>query len=47
MSDNANDRMKMLSLSRTKRFFPYDEGQEGGEVYLVINPEQRRPAGLL
>ncbi len=35
MSDDAND-MKMLSLSRTKSFFPYEEGQEGGELYLVI-----------
>lgn len=43
MSDNADDRMKMLSLNRTKTFFPYDEGQEGGEVYLVLaqNTEDR------
>ena len=36
MSDNADDRMKMLSLNRTKTFFPYEEGHEGGEVYLVL-----------
>lgn len=36
MSDNADDRMKMLSLNRTKTFFPYDEGQEGPEMYLVL-----------
>ncbi|HUJ68073.1 MAG TPA: sigma-70 factor domain-containing protein, partial [Syntrophorhabdales bacterium] len=33
----------MLSLRRAGRFFSYEEGQEGGELYLVIgkSPEER------
>lgn len=46
MSDNADDRMKMLSLNRTKTFFPYDEGQEGREVYLVLSQNAEERAGL-
>jgi RNA polymerase primary sigma factor len=38
--------MKMLSLNRTTRFFPYDEGQEGGEVYLVIAPGSEERTGF-
>lgn len=43
MSENADDRMKTLSLRRAERFFSYEEGQEGGELYLVIgkNSEER------
>jgi len=36
MSDNADDSMKMVSLRRAERFFSYEEGHEGGELYLVI-----------
>ena len=36
----------MLGFSRAKRFFPYDEGQEAGEIYLVMAPA-RRGAGRL
>ncbi len=46
MSDNADDRMKMLSLNRAKTFFPYDEGQEGGEVYLVLTPASEERTGF-
>ena len=42
MSDNAEDRMKMLSLNRTEMFFPYDEGQDGGDVYLTLTPSEDR-----
>jgi len=43
MSENADDSMKMLSLHRAGRFFSYEEGQESGELYLVIgkNSEER------
>ena len=46
MSDNADDRMKMLSLRRAEGFFSYEEGQEGGELYLVIGKTAEERAGL-
>ena len=46
MSDNANDRISMLSLNRGRRLFPYDEGQEGGEVYLVLTPSSEDRTGF-
>jgi RNA polymerase primary sigma factor len=46
MSDKADDRMKMLSLNRTKTFFPCDEGQEGGEVYLVLAQSTEERTGF-
>ena len=46
MSDNADDSMKMLSLRRAEGFFSYEEGQEGGELYLVIGKTSEERAGL-
>ena len=42
MSDDMDSRMKMLGFSPARRFFPYDEGREVGEVYLMM----RRPARI-
>ena len=38
MSDDMDSRMKMLGFNRAKRFFPYDEGREVGEIYLIMAP---------
>ena len=38
MSDNSNERMKVLGLGRARRFFSYDDGQEAGELCLIITP---------
>jgi RNA polymerase primary sigma factor len=46
MSDNADSRMKTLSLNRAKTYFPYDDVQEGGEVYLVLTPSTEDRTGL-
>jgi RNA polymerase primary sigma factor len=46
MSDNADDSLKMLSLRRAERFFSYEEGQEGGELYLVIGKSSEERTGL-
>jgi RNA polymerase primary sigma factor len=39
MSDNADNRMKLLGLDRTKGFYSYDEGRERNELYLMIGRE--------
>jgi len=46
MSENADDSMKMLSLHRAERFFSYEEGQESGELYLVIGKSSGERAGF-
>ncbi len=46
MPENMNDRMKMLGLSRARRFFTYDEGQEG-EIYLMITNNSEDQASFL
>jgi RNA polymerase primary sigma factor len=38
MSDNSNERLKVLGLGRAKQFFSYDEGQEPAEICLIITP---------
>jgi RNA polymerase primary sigma factor len=38
MSDDRDSRMKMLGFDRAERFFPYDEGREVGEFYLLMAP---------
>ncbi len=38
MSDDMDTRMEMRGFNPAKRFFPYDEGQEIGEVYLMMAP---------
>ena len=38
MSDDMDSRMKMLGFNPTRRFFPYDEGREMGEVFLMMAP---------
>jgi RNA polymerase primary sigma factor len=45
MSDNAEDRMKMLSLNRTDMFFLCDESPES-EVYLMLTPVVEERAGF-
>ncbi|MGD0228944.1 MAG: RNA polymerase sigma factor RpoD [Syntrophorhabdales bacterium] len=43
MSDNINNRMRILGFNGAKRFFSYDEGQEAGEIFLMIaQPEEDR-----
>ncbi len=46
MSDDMDSRMKMLGFNRAKRFFPYDEGREAGEVYLMMAPAGEDQAGF-
>jgi RNA polymerase primary sigma factor len=43
MSDNVDLRMRLLGLKSAKRFFAYDEGQDGDDVYLSFaqNPEDQ------
>ena len=46
MSEDMENRVKMLGFSGAKRFFPYDEGQEVGDFYLVMAPAGEEQAGF-
>lgn len=37
MPDDANNRVKMTSLNRSKKYFTYEETAENSELYLVIS----------
>jgi RNA polymerase primary sigma factor len=39
MSENADNRMKLLGLGRTKGFYSYDEGRDRNELYLMTGRE--------
>jgi len=46
MSEDVENRMKMFGLSGPKGFFPYDEGQEVNDLYLILAPSAEDQASF-